>query len=79
MPDTSMPMKIMLTGIQTLISFQLSLSTETAPQRANRPTTRELIKFCKIKEKEINLPIGNSVKYRSTHTTNEDHSQYRCH
>ena len=63
MHDTRISMKIMLTGIQTLISFQFSLSTETAPQRANKTTTTELIKFYKIKEKEINLLVKNSVKY----------------
>ena len=46
MPDTSMPTKITLTGIQTLISFELSFSTETDPDKPNRITTRELIRFC---------------------------------
>lgn len=46
MPDISIPMNIKLTGIQTLISFQLSFSTETARQRPNTTTTRELIRFC---------------------------------
>lgn len=45
MPDTSMPTKITLTGIQTLISFQLSFSTETAPDKPRRVTTTVLIKF----------------------------------
>lgn len=47
MPDTSMPMKIMLTGIQTLTSFQLSFSTVTTPEKPKRTTITELIKFCK--------------------------------
>lgn len=47
MPDTSMPMKIMLTGIQTLTNFQLSFSTVTTPEKPKRTTITELIKFCK--------------------------------
>ena len=70
MHDTSISMKIMLTGIQTLISLKFSISTETAPQRANKTTTTELIKFDKIKEKEINLLVKNSVKYK--------HIQHTC-
>ena len=53
MPDRSIPMNIKLTGIQTLISFQLSFSTETARQRPNATTTRELMRFClKLNEKK---------------------------
>jgi hypothetical protein len=52
MLDISIPMNIKLTGIQTRISFQLSFSTETARQRPNTTTTRELIRFClKLYEK----------------------------
>lgn len=47
MPETSMPINITFTGIQALTSLQLSFSTETLPQRANKTTTRVLIKFCK--------------------------------
>jgi hypothetical protein len=53
MPDRSIPMNIKLTGIQTLISFQLSFSTETTRQRPNATTTRELMRFClKLNEKK---------------------------
>lgn len=48
MPETSMPMNITLTGIQALISLQLSFSTEIRPERDNRTTTRVAIKFCKV-------------------------------
>lgn len=47
MPDTSMPTKITLTGIQTLINFELSFSIETDPDNPNTITTRELIRFCR--------------------------------
>ena len=70
MHDTSISMNIILTGIQTLISFQFRFSTETALQRVNKTTTTELIKFYKIKEKEINLLVKNSVKYK--------HIQHTC-
>lgn len=46
MPETSIPIKIKLTGIQSLISFQFNFSTETAPKNPNTATTRVLIKFC---------------------------------
>lgn len=47
-PDTSMPTKITLTGIQMRINFKLSFSTETMPDKPKRITTRELIRFCRI-------------------------------
>lgn len=54
-PDRSIPMNIKLTGIQTLISFQLSFSRETARQRPSITTTRELIRFClKLHEEKKN-------------------------
>lgn len=50
MPETSIPIKIKLTGIQSLISFQFNFSTETAPKNPNTATTRVLIKFCNEKQ-----------------------------
>lgn len=44
-PETSMPTKITLTGIHTLINFQLNFSTETTPDKSSTATTKQLIKF----------------------------------
>lgn len=47
MPDTSMPTKITFTGIQTLTSFQFSLSSDTNPKKCRSTTKTVLSKFCK--------------------------------
>lgn len=51
MPDTSMPTKIMLTGIQTRMRFQLSFSTEINPHILKATTMIVLIKFCNKKKR----------------------------
>lgn len=57
MPETSIAINITFTGNQTRTSLQLSFSTETLPHRANKTTTRVLIKFCTVNGR-INITYG---------------------
>lgn len=69
MPETSMPTKIIFTGSQTLMSFQLSFSTETTPHRPRTATITELIKFC-------SQVMQNSVSQIAGHNRGVDNNTY---
>ena len=62
MADTSIPMKIKLTAIHSLISFQLSFSPLTM--------TTELIKFCR------KLPEEIKFRYDSKHDQEQFRNRY---
>lgn len=62
MPDTSIPTKMILTGIHTLINFQLNFSTETTPNTPSPATIKEEIKFCNHVNKSVGLNVINSYR-----------------